>query len=118
MYNPTTNASCVLPNLPDHRVYHTQDGSLICGGEESATDTDSDLSCLKWSIDSGTWNKSHSLTTERDAHISWETCSGLYLIGGLDSWSTSTLLLKDGSQEKGFNLKDDFQYFSDKTDYV
>ena len=84
--------------------YHTQDGSLICGGADSSHAT----SCSKWNSDSGTWNwKFVNLPRIRTGHSSWTPQSGVgtYLMGGsADSWKTN-LVKPDGRVELyGFNL--------------
>ena len=101
IYNPLTKASCSLPQLPDDRYWHTQEGDLACGGEGSQS---SGTTCVKWSPVSGTWTKSHTLRQERYAHVSWATTSGVYLIGGPNSEGTSEKV-KDGSVADGFGLK-------------
>ena len=32
IYNPTNNTKCSLPQLPEARRSHTQDGGLVCVG--------------------------------------------------------------------------------------
>ena len=106
IYNPLTNTSCSLPELPKYRRHHTQDGELICGGGDSSTET----TCIKWSPASGTWTQSHTLRERRYAHLSWATASGVYLIGGTQSLRTSEKVKVDGSVEDGFGLKYDTRY--------
>ena len=103
LYNPATNISCSLPQLPVARQYHTQDGGLACGGQLSK------ISCDKWNSYSGTWTQSHTLRQSRDNHVSWATEDGVYLMGGWDNSSrlTTELVKKDGSVEDGFSLKYD-----------
>ena len=45
VYNPLTNKTCQLPDLPDVRMYHSLCGGLLCGGGESK-DVYSKRSCL------------------------------------------------------------------------
>ena len=105
VYHPATGGSCRLPDLPDDRYSHTQDGALTCGGARQRT------SCLKWSPDSGTWTPSHTLTDYRAEHVSWtpDPSLGTYLIGGGDGGidPRSELVKPDGSVEQGFSLKYD-----------
>ena len=105
IYNPVTNFICSLPQLPEARYWHTQDGGLACGGSSSNTGT----TCVKWSSESGTWTHSHTLSQSRKAHVSWATKDGVYLMGGSDSSSerTTELVKKDGSVENGFSLRFD-----------
>ena len=98
IFNPVTKTSCSLPELPEERYEHSQDGGLLCGGENGTT-------CLKWSPATGTWNQSHTLRHPREDHVSWATASGVYLIGGLYSRRTSEKVKLDGSVEEGFTLK-------------
>ena len=101
IYNPVTNSSCSLPQLPKARIRHSQDGGLACGGST----TPLVRTCDKWSPASGTWTQSHTLRENRAAHVSWATASGVYLIGGqADQWASEKVKL-DGSVEEGFSLK-------------
>ena len=104
IYNPLTNTSCSLPQLPEGRNFHSQDGGLTCGGGYPSTYTN----CVKWSPASGTWNHSHTLKQRRSDHKSWATTSGVYLIGGYGGGKrTSEKVKDDGSVEEGFSLKYD-----------
>ena len=100
IYNPLTKTSCSVPQLPEGRYFHSQNGGLVCGGGTSAR-----KNCAKWSPASGTWIKSHNLRQLRAFHVSWETASGVYLIGGFHSGKTSEKVKVDGSVEEGFGLK-------------
>ena len=105
LYQPASGVSCALPQLPDNRRYHTVESSgLLCGGWETS-DT-----CLQWSPDTGTWEDLQlTLDVWRRYHVSWTpgTEVGTYLMGGVDSERTTTLIKPDGSQEPGFDLKYD-----------
>ena len=90
-----------MPQLPEVRLYNSEDGGLACGGILAATWT----TCIKWSPTSGTWTKSHTLRQRRSVHVSWATASGVYLIGGIYSNRTSEKVKLDGSVEEGFSLK-------------
>ena len=109
MYIPSSNTSCSLPELPEGRGYHTQDGGLACGGGSSSSGTYAN--CDRWWA--GTWTRtSHTLREERRYHLSWSTADGVYLIGGVptgtgNSGMTSELVKEDGSVEEGFVLKYD-----------
>ena len=103
IYNPLTNTSCSLPQLPEARTYHTQDGELACGGGGFSSDTN--WNCVKWSPASGTWTQSHTLRKRRLQHVSWATASGVYLIGGAYNPGVSEKWKVDGSVEDGFDLK-------------
>ena len=58
---------------------------------------------------SGTWNQSNTLREARSGHVSWETASGVYLMGGEDTAAmrTSEKVNFDGSVVESFNLKYD-----------
>ena len=101
IYHPDRNSACVLPNIPDLRVFHTQDGSLMCGGDTTPR------SCRRWNPDTGAWDLvTESLTEERWGHTSWTPAdgSGTYLMGGFES-ITSELIDKDNGVTKSFYLK-------------
>ena len=81
MYHPDRDSPCVLPDLPDLRHSHSQDGSLVCGGYE----TEAERSCRRWNPESGAWDLvTDALTEDRWGHISWTPANGsvTYLIGG------------------------------------
>ena len=109
IFNPVTKTRCSLPQLPEGRNHHSEDGGLACGGGSAATQT----TCVKWSPASGTWTKSHTLRQNRSAHVSWATASGVYLIGGSFSKRTSEKVKLDGSVEEGFSLKYDTRLHSE-----
>ena len=102
IYLPATKERCPLPQFSEERLGHSQDGALTCGGKYTKT-------CVTWNPLSGTWKLSHTLTgTEnRMDHVSWETASGVYLIGGYYTKSrwTSERVNKDGSVVESFRLK-------------
>ena len=99
IYLPTSNTGCSLPELPEEREYHTQNGDLACGGSSRDTGT----SCVMWA--NGSWTTSHILNQRREYHVSWATASGVYLMGGEYSMQTSELVKEDNSVESGFDLK-------------
>ena len=79
IYHPDRDSACVLPDLPDELVGHTQDGSLMCGGWNTRR------SCRRWNPETGAWDLvTESLTGERAGHISWTPADGsvTYLMGG------------------------------------
>ena len=103
IYNPDTKVGCFLPELPESRWLHTQDGDLTCGGGRTSTQN----TCVKWSPSFGNWTQSHTLRQRRYNHVSWATASGVYLMGGDFSKRTSEMVKFDGSVEDGFSLKYD-----------
>ena len=107
MFLPSVNKSCSLPELPEERFYHTQDGAWACGGDGYSE------SCSQWS--NGSWTRSYrpiasSVSEERGYHVSWATASGVYLMGGQYSKETSELVKEDGTVEEGFKLKYKTEY--------
>ena len=102
LYLPSSSAMCTLPTLPahSHRVGHTADDGLLCGGWETS-DT-----CLQWSTDMGSWEAAVNLEIGRFYQISWTPAigRGTFLMGG--GYST-TLITPDGTQEPGFQLEHD-----------
>ena len=104
LYLPSSGVSCILPRLPDNRDSHTVDSKgLLCGGAYTR-DT-----CLQWSPDTGTWEDLLTLNVMRYRHVSWTPGPdiGTYLMGGIYSGLTTTLIKPDGNQEPGFLLKHD-----------
>ena len=99
IYLPSSNTSCSLPELPEVRGSHTQNGGLACGGGYNSTWSN----CVKWG--DGSWTRTHILREKRTQHVSWTTASGVYLIGGQKNGNTSDLVKEDGSVEEGLPLK-------------
>ena len=106
IYHPGRDTPCVLPDLPDRRSYHTQDGSLVCG--DLYLHAESRRSCHRWNADTGTWDLvTESLTEKRMGHISWTPVDGsaTYLMGGWESEKTSEVINKDNSVTSSFLLQ-------------
>ena len=105
IYNPATKASCSLPLFSEVRVGHSQNGGLTCGGGVSGSSALT--TCVKWNSTSGTWDQfDWKLKEPRIFHVSWETESGVYLMGGGSSPKTSERVTEDGS-ELSFDRKYD-----------
>ena len=115
LYHPRSKSACVLPDLPDERVFHTQDGSLLCGGgDRFGKGEDTRRSCRRWNPDTGFWEiMTESLTEPRLRHTSWTPTKGsvTYLMGG---WSDNTSEVVDLNKANGitstFPLKHDTEY--------
>ena len=97
-----TNGSriCSLPDLPYSRRYHSQTGVTACGGEGDST---------TWTLchtlsSTGSWEVSHSLNQSRRRHSAWDSPQGIVLIGGIESRTTTEILLENGDTAPGFNL--------------
>ena len=107
VYLPDGVSACVLPDLPDSRQYHTQDGLLLCGGYCGSDDLTC-LSCRRWNNDTGAWDLvTESLTEERWRHTSWTPADGsvTYLMGGVVSDNTSDVINKDNVVTSSFPLQ-------------
>ena len=105
IYHPDRDSACVLPDIPDRRVGHTQDGSLLCGGGGWYTGR----TCHRWNPDTGAWDLViESLTEGRWAHNSWTPADGsvTYLMGGRwGSTKTSEAIDKDNGVTTSFPLE-------------
>ena len=93
---------CNLPSLPSTRRGHSQTVLTSCGGEDS--EYASYTSCL--TLNSGSWEDSHSLAQEREGHSAWSSPQGIMILGGEDSNSRTTteILTENGDTTPGFNL--------------
>ena len=114
IYHPDRESPCVLPDLPEERHEHTQDGSLICGGDapwdSKPTRYETSYSCHRWNTNTGAWDLvSHFLRRDRVGHISWTPTNGsvTYLMGGVDpkSKTTSEVISQDNKISTSFPLK-------------
>ena len=76
----------------------------MCGGSWIVN---TQITCVKWSSESGSWTHSHTLRQRRRYHVSWATDDGVYLMGGVYSRKTTELVKEDGLVEDGFSLKYD-----------
>jgi len=115
IFHPSDNKGCSLPELTEGRRSHTQDGGMACGGDTLTLHGSE--TCEQWS--QGSWTRSHSISEWivhddfddewRLRHVSWDTASGVYLMGGgFDgTLKTSVLVKENGSVEEGFPLEYD-----------
>ena len=102
IYHNDRDSACVLPDLPDERYGHTQDGSLLCGGVWTRR------SCLRWNSDMGRWDMvTDTLREDRWGHTSWTPVDGCvtYLIGGYYNPKTSEAIDKDNKVIASFPLQ-------------
>ena len=95
---------CDLPNLPERRLGHTQNGLVTCGGGNF---TYSSSTCL--TLQNGLWTESYNLTEPRYEHMSWRSLDGVILMGGRPETNfnpphTSEILTEDGALQT-FNMK-------------
>ena len=99
---------CSLPNLPEERAYHTQNGLEACGGIGLDWDytTPTLTSCVRFS--GGVWSPSHQMVEQRWHHTSWASPAGTLLMGGIPNWDTTELLdAATGDSVMSFPLKYD-----------
>ena len=68
LFLPSTSASCLLPELPDQRDVHSQEGGLLCGGDLARS------SCLALDTATGQWQPAATLLEERYGHVYPGTC--------------------------------------------
>ena len=94
---------CNLPNFPaldtSNFIYHSQNGFVTCGGSSNPG------GC--YTFTNGQWVASHSLSEQRNYHVSWQTErvssissgggsseGGILLFGGWDGVSSTGGLLR------------------------
>ena len=115
IFNPKTNHSCNLPNLPtisgsrEVRYQHSQCGGMICGGGYNSS---TQRSCLKLNPLTGAFTPtSVRLVENRGGHLCWDVegeGGPTLLIGGTDSPRSTELVNSDGlSSSASFNLQYD-----------
>ena len=61
----SSSASCLLPELPDQRDVHSQEGGLLCGGDLARS------TCLALDTATGQWQPAANLLEERYDLVSW-----------------------------------------------
>ena len=88
LYLPSSDVSCSLPQLPDARRAHTVEPSGTICGDLLVSNT-----CLQWRSDTGAWERTPSPDI------------GTYLMGGIESTMTTTLIKPDWTQEEGYSLR-------------
>ena len=86
--------TCTLPDLPPPgRALHSATGLTQCGGDG---DDDTRTTCSTFT---GQWETSHQLGVPRWMHMSWESPSGIILLGGGvgDTEQTTEILSQNSS---------------------
>ena len=96
-------STCILPNLPPPgRALHSATGLTLCGG--ASEDEDTKTTCSTFT---GQWETSHQLGVPRWGHVSWDSPSGIVIIGGLGSeayQTTETLSHNSSNTSPAFPL--------------
>ena len=128
LYVPATNQSCILPDLPTSRYYHSQVGLRACGGRPSTEYyANCDKTCDTWNPETGSWAEKDVSLIGCKAENSWTPArgEGTYLIGGYGWWWGNTngntsegwenvdkteFLKPNGTVIPGFNLKNSTWY--------
>ena len=114
VFNPHTNHSCRLPDLPGEvgRYQHTLCRDLLCGGAgyELSAHSSTARSCLKLNLFSGVFTPtSVSLVENRTNHLCWDVegeGGPNLLIGGWSSQQSTELVSPDGSSSSAnFDLQ-------------
>ena len=97
VFNPHTNRSCSLRDLPGEvRYHHSLCRDLLCGGDSSSSTR---RSCLKLDPQTGVFTPtSVRLEEDRSYHQCWDVeGEGVLLIGGYYSLRSTELVSPDGS---------------------
>ena len=103
IYHSDRDSYCILPDLPEWREHHTQDGSLMCGGGYGKTTT----SCGRWNPDTGAWDLMPELLIGFEPyHTSWTPADGskTFLMGG---WSRKNSVFLN-RQSRGYAVGSSF----------
>ena len=118
VYNPQTEKTCWLYDLPDKRQYHSYCGNLICGGSDGYEEDSrfknykTARTCLFFdSRVGGFYNTLVRLAQKREAHLCWELNGeggDFLLLGGWHSPASTELVNHQGrSSSTSFRLKYD-----------
>ena len=100
VYLASSGEHCSLPNMTGSpRYYHTMERLTVCGGSAY---TETNKVCL--SLTTAGWLTSSYLLDWRYFHSSWSSPSGLVLLGGEASPTTSERLQEGGNTTYSFPL--------------
>ena len=110
--SPDGTNLCSMPDLPDGRKVHSQDGLTVCGDgfDVFSVDSDNGNNCVN--LTDGQWTQSHTLLHGRRSHSSWALGDGrVVLMGGWYSRNTTEIISPGSSTTtEGFTLKYDTWY--------
>ena len=103
-------STCTLPDLPPPgRRDHSATGLTLCGGWGDG-DEGTGTTCSTFT---GQWETSHQLGVPRYSHVSWDSPSGIILLGGGDTealQTTETLSPNSSTTTPAFQLLYDTRY--------
>ena len=92
-------STCTLPDLPPPGRYsHSATRLTLCGG------LGGENTCSTFT---GQWETSHKLNKTRWGHVSWDSPTGIHIIGGLDieaAKTTEILSPSSSTTSPGFSL--------------
>ena len=106
IYIPETNTMCNLPDVPEERRSFTVNGHTVCGG---MVNEEVQNNCKAFNTTTGQWETSATFRPARYHHCSWLSSQGLYLMGGIETESSTTLIHNTGDYEEGFQLRNPFR---------
>ena len=76
-------STCTMPDLPPPgRSFHSATGLTLCGG------LGGESTCSTFT---GQWETSHKLNKTRWGHVSWDSPTGIHIIGGMDNDASRTI---------------------------
>ena len=104
IFTPSDKSWISLPSIPyNPREWFTLTENVICGGVFPGTSR----SCLQLSESGGGWKDySTELLEPRISSVSWDSPSGIILMGGFHSGDTTEVVTSSGT-DYSFNLKYD-----------
>ena len=84
----------------DFRYDHTMEGLTVCGGSATLNTGKTCITLLE-----GSWQTTTNLTEDRYYHSSWDSPTGVRLLGGKYSSGTSERIQEDGTSFASFDLE-------------
>jgi len=105
----SVNNTCSLPEMSQFKAEHSQSGLTACGSASGGTFNGDPFSCIKFG-NNGSWvTHTKNLLYPRASHSSWITpyYGDILLIGGRNNWTTTEVVLQNGTSIRAFDLKYD-----------
>ena len=88
-------STCTLPDLPPPgRYQHSATGLTLCGGW--VPDVGESNTCSTFT---GEWGTSHKMKFPRRFHVSWDSTSGIFIMGGTDEQTRSSTEILSAESE-------------------